>query len=706
MKKGLFVALIMIMTMTVFASQMYVVGEVFSQTWSGYCLEARTGIGDLYDAFDFVVPMIWEGDGEHPSPQYSEREAVYGVGGLPHAQFQGSSDVIGSGTNMLPAYTTQYDNFVNIDSPFLIDLEMNIVGTDLELSAYVEVTGTVTTTDLNKLLFFLTYDYGPDYSCSVQRYEEFDFALTTIGATETFVTTFAIAPGWDLANVRGISMIQKMDGTVGNYPIHQAAIVGYPLSAPNPIANQEMELNETLTFDLTDFFYYLGDPVAATLTVQSSDPTIVEAELDGTDLNITSFGNGGNVQIDVMGEHAGYNAVSSFFAYVVNPNDHYVVILDLDPTSTGATLQAAIENHYFMGDVFVTNDINVYQLDDRADAVFVLLGVSDNNYVLTATEAGPLATYLDNGGNVYMEGGDTWAYDPQTSAHAYFNITGLVDGSADLSTVTGADFFDGMTWSYTGENNYIDHLAPVAPAVSIFSNTTVGYDCGIAYDSGIYKTIGTSFEITGLGGTNTLDEAVSGIIDFFGIAGVPLLPPTNLAVDLITGLFSWEAPIVDEITGYDVYLDGVLLGNTVDLEWMFTDLINGTVYEAGVVAVYDTGYSDLATLEFTYEGTGAGNNIIATTELIGNFPNPFNPETTISFSLNPEDAEDAELIIYNIKGQKIKTFRINSSTLQSINSITWNGTDNSNRSVSSGVYFYKMRAGARYTNTRKMILLK
>ncbi|RLC50281.1 MAG: hypothetical protein DRH79_07845, partial [Candidatus Cloacimonadota bacterium] len=90
----------------------------------------------------------------------------------------------------------------------------------------------------------------------------------------------------------------------------------------------------------------------------------------------------------------------------------------------------------------------------------------------------------------------------------------------------------------------------------------------------------------------------------------------------------------------------------------------------------------------------------------GNYPNPFNPETTISFSLNPEDAEDAELIIFNSKGQKIKTFHINSSTLQSIYSITWNGTDNSNRSVSSGVYFYKMRAGARYTNTRKMILLK
>lgn len=633
---------------------------------------------------------------------------MYGVGGIPHAQFQGVNDVIGGGVNMLPYYTTEYNNFVSIDSPFDIDLSMNVVGSDLELTSVIEVTGTVTATDLNKLLFMVTYDYGPGYTCSVQRYEEVDFALTTIGEIETYVTTFALEPGWDLANVRGISMIQKMDGSVGNYPIHQAAIVGYPLSAPNPIANQEMGLNETLTFDLTDFFYYQGEPVAATLSVQSSDPAIVEAELNDTELTLTSYANSGNVQIDIMGEHAGYNAVSSFMVYVVNPDDHYVVILDLDPTSTGTTLQAAIENYYFMGDVFVTDDINAHPFTSSTDAVFVLLGIYSSNYTLTEAEAGPLTTYLDGGGNVYMEGGDTWYYDTATSLHPYFNINPVADGSADLSNIDGMDFLAGMSWSYSGENNWIDRLAPIAPAVTVFNNPTAGYDCGIAYDSGTYKTVGTSFEITGLGGTNTLDDAISGIIEFFEIDGVPLLPPTNLAVvsnpEDEFATFSWEAPVTDEITGYDVYLDDltVSVGNTSDLEWIFSDLVNGQVYTAGVKAVYDTGVSAMSTLEFTFEGTSTGNNLVSVTKLQGNYPNPFNPETNIAYSV--KDAGNVTLEIYNIKGQLVKTL-VDEAKESGAYTTTWNGTDNSRKSVSSGVYFYKMKSG-NYTSTKKMILMK
>ena len=89
-------------------------------------------------------------------------------------------------------------------------------------------------------------------------------------------------------------------------------------------------------------------------------------------------------------------------------------------------------------------------------------------------------------------------------------------------------------------------------------------------------------------------------------------------------------------------------------------------------------------------------------ELMQNYPNPFNPETTISFNLT---AEDAELSIYNIKGQKVKSFLINSSTHTPINSIVWNGTDDNNNPVTSGIYFYKLSAGDK-TAVKKMLLLK
>ncbi len=87
-----------------------------------------------------------------------------------------------------------------------------------------------------------------------------------------------------------------------------------------------------------------------------------------------------------------------------------------------------------------------------------------------------------------------------------------------------------------------------------------------------------------------------------------------------------------------------------------------------------------------------------------NFPNPFNPSTTISFSLTAKDAKNTKLEIYNLKGQKVKTL-VNEELSAGKHSVVWNGTDDSDKSVSSGIYFYKMRAGS-YTSTKKMILMK
>ena len=87
-----------------------------------------------------------------------------------------------------------------------------------------------------------------------------------------------------------------------------------------------------------------------------------------------------------------------------------------------------------------------------------------------------------------------------------------------------------------------------------------------------------------------------------------------------------------------------------------------------------------------------------------NYPNPFNPETTISFSVT-QTSPFVTLEIYNIKGQKVKTFIINTSTLRPINSMTWNGTDQNNKPVSSGIYFYKLKSGD-FEKTKKMILMK
>ncbi|MCD4819670.1 MAG: hypothetical protein K8S23_13360 [Candidatus Cloacimonetes bacterium] len=102
---------------------------------------------------------------------------------------------------------------------------------------------------------------------------------------------------------------------------------------------------------------------------------------------------------------------------------------------------------------------------------------------------------------------------------------------------------------------------------------------------------------------------------------------------------------------------------------------------------------------------------------LSNYPNPFNPTTTIEFSIvkissrvlgqNPtRDFNNPKIDIYNLKGQKVKTFpnlQINKSPNQQI---IWNGKDQSGKPVSSGIYFYSLKINLESTITKQMLLVK
>lgn len=85
-----------------------------------------------------------------------------------------------------------------------------------------------------------------------------------------------------------------------------------------------------------------------------------------------------------------------------------------------------------------------------------------------------------------------------------------------------------------------------------------------------------------------------------------------------------------------------------------------------------------------------------------NYPNPFNPSTNITYKL-PSNSE-VVLSVIDINGREIKTL---AKEIQSagVHKYTWNGTDNKNSKVASGVYFYRLKAGE-FTSTRKMLLIK
>ncbi len=106
-------------------------------------------------------------------------------------------------------------------------------------------------------------------------------------------------------------------------------------------------------------------------------------------------------------------------------------------------------------------------------------------------------------------------------------------------------------------------------------------------------------------------------------------------------------------------------------------------------------------------------------ELYQNYPNPFNPSsarqvpsTTISFSLNEDQMKNARIEIYNLKGQLVKTLQCNNCGngnnryFRSTYSVVWDGTDQNNNYVSSGIYLYQLKVGKKIKDTRRMLLKK
>jgi hypothetical protein len=185
---------------------------------------------------------------------------------------------------------------------------------------------------------------------------------------------------------------------------------------------------------------------------------------------------------------------------------------------------------------------------------------------------------------------------------------------------------------------------------------------------------------------------------------IVLPAPTNLAAvqQFPDVILTWDVPVRD-LASYNVYRDNVMIADNISTtSYTDTNVPAGT-YIYQVTAVYDGGYESDFSNEAEITVVDVTNNLIPLiTELQGNHPNPFNPITSINFALS--DPEFVNLEIYNIKGEKVKTL-VDEKMEAQFHSVTWNGSDDSGKPVSSGVYFYKMKAG-KFIQTKKMILMK
>jgi len=128
---------------------------------------------------------------------------------------------------------------------------------------------------------------------------------------------------------------------------------------------------------------------------------------------------------------------------------------------------------------------------------------------------------------------------------------------------------------------------------------------------------------------------------------------------------------------------------------------------ANEITLYTSTEEDIVfwTLKSTIQNNSSAGNIVSFVpfELHQNFPNPFNPETTISYKIF--NAHQVNLEIYNLKGQLVKSL-VNKNIGRGTHSVTWNGLDNDGNSVTSGVYFYILNLDTKIAKVRKCLLLK
>ncbi len=151
--------------------------------------------------------------------------------------------------------------------------------------------------------------------------------------------------------------------------------------------------------------------------------------------------------------------------------------------------------------------------------------------------------------------------------------------------------------------------------------------------------------------------------------------PTGATFDTRTKFFSWT-PTYDQA------------GDTLAI----------LVVTDGTASTFDT-----VRISVADDPTGIGEPPMPTQfALSQNIPNPFNPSTTIRFSL-PE-AGAVRLAIYSTKGQLVRTL-VDGSTHAAYHSVVWNGRDATGREVSSGVYLYRLTSAER-TLVRRMLLLR
>lgn len=305
---------------------------------------------------------------------------------------------------------------------------------------------------------------------------------------------------------------------------------------------------------------------------------------------------------------------------------------DGDPGS-GAEIQAALAANGISSTHLQDEDLLYYPDLNYFRAIFVCLGMYDDNFVIANNSpiGLALANYIEAGGMVYLEGGDCWYWDPGHGGYDFnslFGISSNSDGSGtdEIRTQIGSngEFAEGFRFEYNGAFEWVDHLQPTGSGFGVIYNENPFFYTMVGNQTFQYRTVGASLEFGGLidSGENTKAALMDSIITF------------------------------------------LLLEDLTDVETPDTQLLTPKSYV-----------------------------------LYPNYPNPFNPKTTIRFDL--PHADNLSLNIYDLNGKLVQRLITNQPYPAGSHTVEWDAAG-----VPSGVYLYQLETPKFKSKIQRAVVLK
>jgi photosystem II stability/assembly factor-like uncharacterized protein len=286
-------------------------------------------------------------------------------------------------------------------------------------------------------------------------------------------------------------------------------------------------------------------------------------------------------------------------------------------------------------------------------------------------------------------------------------VAGGNSGEIILKTYDG-----GESWEekYTNNSGLFQSLS--------FKANGMGYACGnngrVLYSGDFgeswiaMESVNPSSTLLGIYAASQIVYTVGYNGDAFKHEAFSLLD-ADFSVDVVTGSTPLTVQFSDESIGnpvlwwWDFDDNGALDSFVQNPEWTFSESGEYTISLTVSDGINEDTETKINYVNVT--NTNAGDTVNPVSKLIGNFPNPFNPTTTIMFELSPQNMKNAKLEILNSKGQTVRTFSADNHPNFLKGIVVWDGKDEYGSYVSSGMYFCNLNS-EEYSESKKMILLK